>query len=389
MDHLSIRIPQINLASQLIFPQLWNLAMPSLMYTSCAFALLCAAAESFSLAPTRKHVSNARPSSGATSIKVVTESTEFLLAAAPGISALALVAGNKPAPDTSRKSSTATPTLALARANFKRWNDALQAKDAAVVANMYDSSDLSFLPTVSPKHIKDDFSTEDYFTAFVQKNPFGTITDDSIQAYNDGTYLHSGLYTFELGEADARTPVQARFSYVWKYFGDGDWKISHHHSSVVPSSPPSATDMLATARENFKRWNDALQTKNAATVAELYISNNLSFLPTVSGDHIKSGGSGTNTEDYFTAFVQKNPFGTITDDSIQVYNEYTYLHSGMYTFQLGEADARTPVEARFSYVWEKIGNDWKIAHHHSSVRPGETPAPAPKASARKNKKSRK
>ena len=365
--------------------------MPSLMYTSCAFALLCAGAESFSLAPTRKHVSNARPSSGATSIKVVTESTEFLLAAAPGISALALVAGNKPAPDTSRKSSTATPTLALARANFKRWNDALQTKDAAVVANMYDSSDLSFLPTVSPKHIKDDFSTEDYFTAFVQKNPFGTITDDSIQAYNDGTYLHSGLYTFELGEADARTPVQARFSYVWKYFGDGDWKISHHHSSVVPSSPPSATDMLATARENFKRWNDALQTKNAATVAELYISNNLSFLPTVSGDHIKSGGSGTNTEDYFTAFVQKNPFGTITDDSIQVYNEYTYLHSGMYTFQLGEADARTPVEARFSYVWEKIGNDWKIAHHHSSVRPGEAPAPVPvlKASARKNKKSRK
>ena len=161
--------------------------MPSLMYTSCAFALLCAAADSFSLAPTRKHVSNARPSSGATSIKVVTESTEFLLAAAPGISALALVAGNKPAPDTSRKSSTATPTLALARANFKRWNDALQTKDAAVVANMYDSSDLSFLPTVSPKHIKDDFSTEDYFTAFVQKNPFGTITDDSIQAYNDGT----------------------------------------------------------------------------------------------------------------------------------------------------------------------------------------------------------
>ena len=49
-------------------------------------------------------------------------------------------------------------------------------------------------------------------------------------------YLHSGLYTFELGDADARTPVEARFSYVWRKL-DGMWKISHHHSSVRPKQP--------------------------------------------------------------------------------------------------------------------------------------------------------
>ena len=39
----------------------------------------------------------------------------------------------------------------------------------------------------------------------------------------------------------------------------------------------------------------------------------------------------------------------------QVYdNGNAYLHSGMYTFELGDADARTPVEARFSYVWRKV-----------------------------------
>jgi uncharacterized protein (TIGR02246 family) len=117
---------------------------------------------------------------------------------------------------------------------------------------------------------------------------------------------------------------------------------------------------------NFKRWNDALQTKDPKTVAKMY-GGELSFLPTVSPQHIKDGAS---TEEYFTAFVKKNPFGTITDDSIQVYgNGDAYLHSGMYTFELGEGDARAPVQARFSYVWRKSDGEWKISHHHSSVRP--------------------
>merc|ERR1712216_48380 len=56
-------------------------------------------------------------------------------------------------------------------------------------------------------------------------------------------------------------------------------------------------------------------------------------------------------------------------------NGNAYLHSGMYTFELGDADARTPVEARFSYVWRKVAGNWKISHHHSSVRPaGAKPA---------------
>jgi uncharacterized protein (TIGR02246 family) len=231
------------------------------------------------------------------------------------------------------------------------------------VADLYCSSGLSFLPTVSPQHIKNTGNTEDYFVEFVKKNPFGTITDDSVQTFDNGdAYLHSGMYTFELGDAGARTPVQARFSYVWKKEG-GSWKISHHHSSVRPPAP----DMLQVARDNFKRWNDSLQTKDPKQVAALYCADGLSFLPTVSPQHIKNTG---NTDDYFVEFVKKNPFGTITDDSVQVYgNGDAYLHSGMYTFELGPEGARSPVEARFSYVWKKEGGSWKISHHHSSVRP--------------------
>jgi uncharacterized protein (TIGR02246 family) len=118
--------------------------------------------------------------------------------------------------------------------NFQMWNSALQTKDPKTVAKLYSSKDLSFLPTVSPEHIKDGASAEGYFTAFVQKNPFGTITDDSVTVFDDGeAYLHSGMYTFELGEGKDRKPVEARFSYVWRKFGS-DWKITHHHSSVRP-----------------------------------------------------------------------------------------------------------------------------------------------------------
>ena len=123
----------------------------------------------------------------------------------------------------------------IARANFDKWNAALQTKDQRTVAGMYSATKLSFLPTVSPKHVTSLTSTQDYFEAFVQKSPFGTITDDQVQVYNDGnTYLHSGMYTFELGQDDKRTSVSARFSFVWVKEGD-DWKITHHHSSVCPA----------------------------------------------------------------------------------------------------------------------------------------------------------
>ena len=288
---------------------------------------------------------------------------DSLLVALPGVAALGVVLTKSP--------TVAAPVpmekvdITLARNNFKRWNDALQTKNSKTVADLYSKEALSFLPTVSPMHIKDDGNTEDYFTAFVQKNPFGTITDDSVQPYGNGdAYLHSGLYTFDLGTGAERAPVQARFSYVWVKEG-GSWKISHHHSSVRPAGP----DYLEIARGNFAKWNDALQTKDPKKVAALYsTAGDLSFLPTVSPEHIKDGSS---TEDYFTAFVQKNPFGTITDDSVAVFDDGdAYLHSGLYTFDLGEGRKRAPTEARFSYVWKKSpGGDYKITHHHSSVRP--------------------
>jgi hypothetical protein len=135
--------------------------------------------------------------------------------------------------------------LLTAQANFKAWNEALATKDHKVVAKMYSPSALSFLPTVSPEHIKSLNGTEAYFYDFVKKNPDGRVTDESVQMYDGGkAYLHTGMYTFMLGSDYNRASLSARFSYTWKDYGVDNkttsWKITHHHSSVTPGQNAEA-----------------------------------------------------------------------------------------------------------------------------------------------------
>jgi len=42
----------------------------------------------------------------------------------------------------------------------------------------------------------------------------------------------------------------------------------------------------------------------------------------------------------------------------------------MYNFEVDSADGRQIVEARFTFIWKKNEpGEWKIIHHHSSVKP--------------------
>lgn len=129
----------------------------------------------------------------------------------------------------------------------------------------------------------------------------------------------------------------------------------------------TTSELTETAKANMSLWLETLGTKDPKKVAAIY-TEDATFLPTVSGD-FKRGKKGA--EEYFEHFLAKNPEGEVTEEVIASMGEDAYLHCGMYTFKLDDGDGgRTTVQARFSYVWKKNGdNEWKINHHHSSVRP--------------------
>ena len=77
--------------------------------------------------------------------------------------------------------------------------------------------------------------------------------------------------------------VLARYSYVY-VFEDGEWKIAHHHSSVMPegflNAPKGEVLSDEETRKLFNLWNDALATGDPKKVAARY-SKNAILLPTV------------------------------------------------------------------------------------------------------------
>ena len=92
------------------------------------------------------------------------------------------------------------------------------------------------------------------------------------------------MYRFTMGATGDE--VLARYSFVYVY-EDGQWKIAHHHSSVMPEgllAGASSGDVLESheVRGLFNLWNDALATENPSIVADRYAKNAI-LLPTVSG----------------------------------------------------------------------------------------------------------
>lgn len=139
--------------------------------------------------------------------------------------------------------------------------------------------------------------------------------------------------------------------------------MTENLEGIIPSSE-NGEEVIA--QENFFIWNEALKTGNSATVAELY-TETATFLPTLSGE-FKQGKSAV--EEYFKHFLEKIPTGEIIEEEVQTLGPDCYLHSGMYNFTLGLSDGQQIVEARFTFVWKQDDQgEWKIIHHHSSVKP--------------------
>lgn len=113
----------------------------------------------------------------------------------------------------------------------------------------------------------------------------------------------------------------------------------------------------------FDRWNDALQTRDAARVAANYAPGAL-LLPTVSNrPRVTQDG----IKDYFAHWLEKGPEGEIVLRYISTGCNYA-SDAGVYRFTY---DSGEQVLARYTYtyIYDAPSGQWLIAVHHSSAMP--------------------
>lgn len=169
------------------------------------------------------------------------------------------------------------------RSLFDRWNDALLTGNPRAVAELYydnekegshnaktmktrDSQLMLLLPTLSDEPRTNLGSVEDYFVGFLKRKPSGRIVSGHIMMAPDGSWAHdAGIYEFMLqnippnkSELDLNrekdnpasnsmegsdpttrdksgtSVVRARYSFFYLRDEGGEWKIAHHHSSLMP-----------------------------------------------------------------------------------------------------------------------------------------------------------
>jgi uncharacterized protein (TIGR02246 family) len=124
-------------------------------------------------------------------------------------------------------------TQQLAEDLFKQWNDALQTGSAKKVAALY-AEDAVLLPTVSNLPRTTPAEIEDYFNHFLEKKPFGTVKQRNIKK-GCNKVTDAGVYDFAVISNGKKEIVPARYTFVYEY-RNNQWKIVHHHSSMMPES---------------------------------------------------------------------------------------------------------------------------------------------------------
>lgn len=126
---------------------------------------------------------------------------------------------------------------------FFLWNHALATLDPDAVARRYARSSV-LLPTVSDVPRTDYNSIRAYFVDFLKKRPQGMVLQSHV-TQGRGWCMDAGIYEFVMGSTGEK--VTARYTFLYTY-EDGEWKISHHHSSTMPEKSGK------TKTANRARW---------------------------------------------------------------------------------------------------------------------------------------
>lgn len=114
----------------------------------------------------------------------------------------------------------------------------------------------------------------------------------------------------------------------------------------------------------FHVWNAALQSGDPKRVAALY-AEDATLLPTLSKEVRQTPEA---VEDYFEAFLKLKPKGAIIHQNVSLYDPIA-INSGVYSFETTIDDTKHHMIGRFTFVYRKQDDDWKIIEHHSSMMP--------------------
>lgn len=129
----------------------------------------------------------------------------------------------------------APATERLTEELFQAWNDALQTGDARKVTALY-TEDAVLLATVSNVPRVNPAEIQEYFQDFLEKKPFATINSRNVKI-GCNKLIDAGTYTFRITDGGKTKDVPARYTFVYEN-RDGQWRIVHHHSSMMPNAVP-------------------------------------------------------------------------------------------------------------------------------------------------------
>ena len=113
-------------------------------------------------------------------------------------------------------------------------------------------------------------------------------------------------------------------------------------------------------------WINLVSSQDMAGVVNLYAEDGL-LLGTFS-DEIRVGKD--KIREYFQFFLAKNPKASVVDSKMHVIDDNSFTVNGFYDFEVDTSSGeRELAHARFTFVFRKEAESFKILSHHSSVMP--------------------
>jgi uncharacterized protein (TIGR02246 family) len=130
-------------------------------------------------------------------------------------------------------------------------------------------------------------------------------------------------------------------------------------------STQAFADSATEASALFTRWKAAYDANDNIAVAKLYAAD--AILHGTRSRDLTIGREAITK--YFTVVVGTGNKVEFREREVKVLNDKTVLVVGFNDFMRNKDGTLTPEPARFTMLLVKQGDDWLIAHHHSSLRP--------------------